>query len=145
MLPSILNTWNYIFNIMQRIGSCFLNLQTVSLSDLRHLPPVEECVPGLEEWRDEWGKDGGGALTSFPKHMKINCGFDTIHSFLFSYFIRTDHLEFGMKVSGPGIESNPQLQATPQLQQCWIPNPLWHSRNSSGFLFLKTVFTKSLV
>ena len=25
------------------------------------------------------------------------------------------------EVSGPGMESEPQLQPTPQLQKCWIP------------------------
>ena len=29
-----------------------------------------------------------------------------------------------IEVPGPGIESEPQLQPKPQLQQCWILNPL---------------------
>ena len=35
------------------------------------------------------------------------------------------------KVPGPGIKSEPHLWLMPQLQQCWILNPLCHSRNSS--------------
>ena len=42
-----------------------------------------------------------------------------------------------MEVPGRGIRSKLQLQPMPQLQQCWILNPLCRSGNSGRFLFLK--------
>ena len=38
-------------------------------------------------------------------------------------FLSWPHL-WHMDISGPGIKSKPQLQPTPQLQQCWILNLL---------------------
>lgn len=40
-----------------------------------------------------------------------------------------------MKVSGPGIESEPQLQPMPELQQHQILDPRCHSRSSYFILF----------
>ena len=36
-----------------------------------------------------------------------------------------------MEVPGPGIESEPQLRCTPQLQQCQILNPLHQARDQT--------------
>ena len=36
-----------------------------------------------------------------------------------------------MQVPGPGTESEPQLCPTPQLQQCWILNPLRGARDQN--------------
>ena len=63
----------------------------------------------------------------------MNCisGFGSIAFFFFSLFwMQAQHME----VPGPGIKSELQLQPTPQPLQCWIFNPLRHSRNSS-YLF----------
>ena len=37
-----------------------------------------------------------------------------------------------MDVPGPGIESELELRPMPQLQQCWILNPLCQARDRTG-------------
>ena len=39
-----------------------------------------------------------------------------------------------------GIETELQLQPTPQLQQFWILNLLHHNRNSSRFIFMEDIW-----
>jgi len=51
--------------------------------------------------------------------------------FFFFFWLYLQHME----VPRPGIKSEMQLQATPQLQQHQILNPPCHSRNSPLFFF----------
>ena len=60
-------------------------------------------------------------MSSVQKHFK-----KTIFIYLLSLWPHPWHME----VPGPGIKSKPQLWPMPQLRQCWILNPLSHSRNS---------------
>ena len=58
-----------------------------------------------------------------------------VWSFFFLFQLHPLHME----VPGWGMESEPRLQPTPQLQQCQILNPVHHSGNSiiwSHFFFL---------
>ena len=52
---------------------------------------------------------------------------------------------FFIHICGIWMKSEPWLQPMPQLQQCWILNPLCHSENSQMFLNLKVVKCFSLV
>lgn len=37
-----------------------------------------------------------------------------------------------MEVHGPGIKSKPEQQSMPELQQCWILNPLHQAMDQTG-------------
>ena len=55
----------------------------------------------------------------------------TFLSFFFFFFPFLAALQY-MEVSGPGIKSEPGLWPRPQLQQCWILNPLCWAGNGTG-------------
>ena len=80
------------------------------------------------------------ASTNLHGRIRLKVSLDMVTQFLpfldllwasFAYYYYYYYFFFGHPMafgfSGPGIRSEPQLQPTPQRQQCWILSPLWHS------------------
>ena len=92
--------------------SWLTKMDKTSEDGIHHYPSTLPCWSSWSQWK---------VTFILPYHISS-------YQPLFFFWLYSWYME----VSGPGMESEPQLWTTPQLWQCRILNSLCHSRNSSS-------------